>query len=158
MFDQRQPQFAFVHAAAGLAQFVKDGLEQGASCAEPAAAEQGDVEGAAELAGQNPAKERLAGSRRPDNQPHALRPLDAPRQRLPGGLDAGGGKVVLHARHGGERPLGETKIAFVHRPYFPLKSMIPRQPAITITPAPIQSGGASRPGPTASRPSGDFAG
>ena len=31
VLGQRQPQFALVHAAIGLPQFVKDGLEQGAA-------------------------------------------------------------------------------------------------------------------------------
>ena len=60
------------------------------------AAEQGDLEFALELLGQELAQQRLAGARRAHQQPHAFGPLETSRQGRSGGLDAGGRIVLVH--------------------------------------------------------------
>ena len=105
----------------------------------PPAAEQGDLKRALELLGQKLAEEGLAGARGPDEQTHPFGPLDAPRQSRPGGLDAGGRKVLIQPRHAAERPAVQIEVGFVHGRHLPPNSTIAAQQAIAIRPAAIQS-------------------
>ena len=98
VFRQRESEFAFVHLAEGTCQPEQNRLEQGSTRVEPSARQANHMHGLAESFCQDLSQERLATTRRTDDDCHALTAFHAANDGATRVFGRSGGEVQLRLR------------------------------------------------------------